>query len=192
MDHLSAMPEVPGQSPPAPASPGAVPAPRFTSWAAWFVPVALATVGLDLLSKQVLFALPHSTDFPSWISLAYNQGVAWSLFAEHPWLVVGLTVVLIPVLAWVWWSQYRRVGRWENVAFGLVLGGALGNAVDRLGMASGQLLGVRDFLHVDLGFPPFNPWPTFNLADSGICVGFAVLVLLSFRPAASPAATPQS
>ena len=37
------------------------------------------------------------------------------------------------------------------------------------------------FLHVDLGFPPFHPWPTFNIADSGICVGFAILVLLSFR-----------
>lgn len=199
MDNLSIMSEVPDQShsvpmspsvvSPAVSSPAVLPktsAPIFTSWAIWFAPAALITLGLDLLSKQVLFAMPHSTEFPSWISLAYNQGVAWSLFAEHPWLVVGLTVVLIPVLAWVWWSQYRRVGRYENVAFGLVLGGALGNAVDRLGMASGQLPGVRDFLHVDLGFPPFNPWPTFNLADSGICVGFAVLVLLSFRPAATP------
>lgn len=154
----------------------------------WFLPAAIGTLVLDLVSKQVLFAFPATFEELSWIRLAYNQGVAWSLFAEHPWLVVGLTVVLIPVLAWVWWKQYRSVGGLENTAFGLVLGGAVGNAVDRIGMAAGQLHGVRDFLHVDLGFAPFHPWPTFNLADSGICIGFALLVLLSFRPTTAPAA----
>ena len=125
MDNLSIMPEVPDQShsvpmspsvvSPAVSSPAVLPktsAPIFTSWAIWFAPAALITLGLDLLSKQVLFAMPHSTEFPSWISLAYNQGVAWSLFAEHPWLVVGLTVVLIPVLAWVWWATRSIAWEW--------------------------------------------------------------------------------
>jgi signal peptidase II len=84
----------------------------------------------------------------------------------------------------VWWRHYRQVGAIANLAFGLILGGAAGNGVDRIGMAAGALPGVRDFIHVDLGFAPFHPWPTFNVADSGICVGFALLVLLSFRPTA--------
>ena len=154
----------------------------------WFLPAALGTLVLDLVSKHMVFAYPATFKELSWIRLAYNQGVAWSLLAEHPWFVVGLTLVLIPVLAWVWWKQYRSVGGLENTAFGLVLGGAVGNAFDRIGMAAGQFHGVRDFLHVDLGFAPFHPWPTFNLADSGICIGFALLVLLSFRPTTAPAA----
>ena len=179
------MADVPEMIPPVPAS-SAVP--LFTSWMRWFLPAALGTLLLDLISKQVFFAFPSSVEQLSWIRLAYNQGVAWSLFADHSWLVVGLTVVLIPVLAFVWWKQYRTVGGMENIAFGLVLGGAAGNAVDRIGMAAGYLPGVRDFLHVDLGFAPFHPWPTFNLADSGICIGFALLVLLSFRSTTAPAA----
>ena len=152
----------------------------FTSWQRWFWSAGLLTLVADLVSKQVIFAISNES-LPTWMQHAYNPGVAWSLFADLPWLVVALTVVLIPVLTFVWWRQYRLLGAWENLAFGAILGGALGNAVDRIGMQLGLVPGVRDFIHVDLGFPPFNPWPTFNLADSGICVGFALLVLLSFR-----------
>lgn len=191
MEPISPMADAPVQMPA--SSPTATAGTTvFATWQRWFIPAAVMTLVLDLVSKQALFALAPTMSFPGWIRLAWNQGVAWSLFAEHPWLVVGLTIVLIPVLAWVWWRHYRQVGALENLAFGLVLGGAIGNAVDRIGMALGQLQGVRDFIYVDLGFAPFHPWPTFNLADSGICIGFALLVLLSFRPAAKPAASSQA
>ena len=153
----------------------------FVHWLRWFANAALVVLVLDLLTKHLFFGPLAGAALPGWIRQAYNPGVAWSLFAEHPWLVIGLTLVLIPVLATVWWRQYRTVGRWENLAFGAILGGAVGNAYDRILMHFGHLEGVRDFLHVDLGFQPFHPWPTFNIADSGICVGFAILVLLSFR-----------
>lgn len=147
-------------------------------WLPWFAASGLATLILDLVTKQVLFAFPPDTEFPAWIRLAVNPGVAWSLFAEHPSLVLGLTFLLIPVLVWVWWTSYRKEGALPNLAFGMVLGGALGNAVDRVAAFFGYIGGVRDFLHVDLGFPPFDPWPTFNIADSGICVGFALVFLM--------------
>ncbi len=156
----------------------------FAFWLRWFGFSASAVLILDLLTKYLFFGPLATAALPNWISLAYNPGVAWSLFAEHPWLVVGLTMVLIPVLAAVWWLQYRQVGRWENLAFGVILGGAIGNAYDRMMMQAGQLKGVRDFIHVDLGFWPFHPYPTFNIADSGICIGFVILVLLSFRKSA--------
>ncbi len=163
------------------APPGPVPVRSlFVSWARWFWPAAVLVLAADLASKWLIFRLPNEA-LPRWMQHAYNPGVAWSLFADLPWLVVGLTLVLIPVLAVVWWRQYRLLGRWENLAFAGILGGALGNAVDRVGMRLGVIPGVRDFIHVDLGFPPFDPWPTFNLADSSICLGFALLVLLSFR-----------
>lgn len=165
----------------APTAPLAAPA--FQRWPLWFVSAALATLIADLVSKQVLFALPHDTVFPAFIERAYNPGVAWSLFRDHPWFVVVLTGLLIPVLGWVWWKHYRLTSAWDNLAFGCILGGALGNAVDRVLTRCGELAGVRDFIFVDLGFPPFDPWPTFNLADSGICIGFAILVLRSFRSA---------
>ena len=145
----------------------------------WFGGALAAALSLDLLSKYLLFNLVSAADgLPRWLIRVYNPGVAWSLFADHPWLVVGLTLVLIPVLGVVWWKGYRNQGRGANLAFGLVLGGALGNAWDRSAMALGKMPGVRDFIHVDLGFWPLNPWPTFNIADSAICVGFALLVVL--------------
>jgi signal peptidase II len=77
-----------------------------------------------------------------------------------------------------------RAARWESLGVALVLGGALGNAIDRL------IYGyVIDFIEVYLPFLPwrmFNPWPAFNIADSAISVGVAVLIvdsLLRTRPA---------
>lgn len=116
---------------------------------------------------------------------SFNTGVAWSLFAEHPEWVVMITVVMIPLLIFAFWRWFRHGGRLEVLAFGSVLGGALGNAWDRLWsldpVASG-IFGVRDFIHVDLTPIPFlDPFPTFNVADIGISVGFIALLLVSFR-----------
>jgi signal peptidase II len=167
----------------------AAPSADFAAWARWFWPAALVVLALDQATKWWLFSLPSETRLPSWIVLAQNRGVAWSVGDRSPGLVALATSVLIPVLAWVWWSRFRRLGAWENLAFGLILGGALGNAFDR-GAAflhCFNLSGVRDFIYVDLGFWPAHPWPTFNVADSGITIGFLVLVALSFRkPRAAP------
>ena len=167
-------------SSPAAASSADVRKEPFHFWLRWFSLPALLVLITDLVSKYIMFGPLADAAMPSWIRLAYNRGVAWSLFDTLPGLVVGLTVVLIPVLFAVWWLQYRRIGPWENLAFGAILGGAVGNAYDRISMHFGRLEGVRDFIHVDLGFWPFHPYPTFNIADSGICVGFVILVLLSF------------
>jgi signal peptidase II len=57
----------------------------------------------------------------------------------------------------------------------LLLSGILGNLTDRL------LHGyVVDFLFFDFGFPPFNPWPAFNVADSCICIAVGCLMLATF------------
>lgn len=155
-------------------------------WWVWFWPALAATLVGDLASKSYVFSLPRYGN-PPWIRHDYNTGIAWSMLRDHPGFVAALTFVLIPVLAAIWWRGYRRLGRCENLAFGLILGGALGNAWDRAWAVAGHWPGVRDFIMVDLGFPPFDPWPIFNLADSGITIGFLLLLAVAFRPAAKPA-----
>ncbi len=151
------------------------------AWPLWFLPAALATLVLDQATKWWLFALPADAPLPGWIERAVNPGVAWSIGRDAPAMVALITVVLIPVLCWVWWRYFRTAGAWENLAFGAILGGAFGNGIDRALARFGTIGGVRDFIHVDLGVAPFHPWPTFNIADAGITCGFVILVILNFR-----------
>lgn len=161
-------------------------------WTIWFWPALLATLILDLVSKSAVFNL-RADSLPGWIERHYNTGVAWSLFANHPGFVAALTAALIPLLAWVWWSGYRKLGRMENLAFGLILGGALGNGYDRALALFKHWPGVRDFIHVDLHPVGIDYiWPTFNLADSGITVGFVLLLIRAFAPVPKPKPAPSA
>jgi signal peptidase II len=169
-------------------APAGAPEPQAAppAWAAWFTPPLLVVLAADQATKHWVFAQPASS-LPWWIDPSTNQGVAWGKFHAWPTAVLILTLVLIPVLGFIHWRWFRHAGRCENLAFGLILGGALGNAWDRVLTAAGAhgYQGVRDFVRVDL--KPIGidyVWPTFNVADAGISIGFAVLVLLAaLRPA---------
>lgn len=100
-----------------------------------------------------------------------NRGAAFGLFADFssPWvlgfLIAFSAAVLVLLGTWLW----RGPGsRWAGWGLALILGGALGNLFDRL--RTGQ---VVDFLDFHLGA---YHWPAFNLADSAIVVGVAVLM----------------
>lgn len=124
---------------------------------------------------------------PGWFDfyLQHNTGGAFSLMGSYPWLI---TIVAVAAMGWiVWWSrQVPREVVSARLAFGLVLGGAAGNILDRLRFGY-----VVDFLHFYRGD---WYWPTFNIADCAIVVGTAVLVVLSLftkkleRPAHGPPA----
>jgi signal peptidase II len=93
----------------------------------------------------------------------------------------------------VWWKQFRPLGPWENLAFGAVMGGAIGNAIDRVLSQFGMVGGVRDFIYVDLNMIGIDYiWPTFNVADAGICCGVILLVALSFFKRSESVSTPDS
>lgn len=105
-------------------------------------------------------------------NLAYNRGMAFSrgdgLGPIVPVLAIGVVAVLLIAVG-------RSSSRWFVAAVGLVIGGALGNVIDRLFRGDGWLRGaVVDF--VDLQF-----WPIFNVADMAIVVGGAILVLTTLR-----------
>ena len=93
--------------------------------------------------------------------------------AVPPWLL-GAFAGLVAVGLTVWLA--RVSGRWLALGIGLVIGGAVGNIIDRL-----RLGAVADFLDFHLGV---HHWPAFNVADAAISVGLAVLVIdsLLIRP----------
>lgn len=92
-----------------------------------------------------------------------NKGIAFGVFAGRPWLVFGLMSVALAVLVWFYVRHRQRPGLW--LATGLLLGGAIGNAIDRIALGY-----VRDFIEL----PHF---PSFNVADMAITFGVVVLVL---------------
>lgn len=102
--------------------------------------------------------------------LGWNRGVSFGLFSgDSPilvWVLVALALAIVAVL--VAWLR-RAEGWWMVAAIGIVIGGALGNVVDRLRFGA-----VADFLDFHLGG---YHWPVFNVADTGITVGAAVLVI---------------
>jgi signal peptidase II len=167
------------------------PTPGAPPWQRWFWPCLLAVLLLDQATKSWLFSLPVErpftasspgpiAGFPGWVDRSFNPGVAWGVGGSRPGAVALLTAGLVPLLTWIWWRHFRQLGRWENLAFGAILGGALGNGIDRAMAQFGALRGVRDFIMVDLH--PLGiayVWPTFNIADAGISTGFAVLALLA-------------
>jgi len=109
------------------------------------------------------------------LTLAYNPGAAFSLLADQPgwqrWFFSALALAVSGYIVW-WLRTLTTAERLQGLALGLVLGGALGNLVDRLRIGM-----VVDF--VDLHYAGFH-WPAFNVADAGITVGVALLLLTVF------------
>ena len=133
-----------------------------------------AVVPLDQVSKWLIVesvmhgraAALEVTGFFNLV-LVYNTGVSFGLGAGSVvWVLVAVSLAIVAGLL-VWLRRQDR--RWPSWAIGLVVGGALGNVIDRL-----HAPGVVDFLD----FHAFGwHWPAFNLADSAITVGVALLLV---------------
>jgi signal peptidase II len=119
------------------------------------------------------------------LRLGFNTGVTFGMFrdsaAEAVWLLVAIKLAIVGLLGWWLWRTRLRT---EAVGLGLVIGGALGNVVDRVRQGA-----VTDF--VDAHYGGWH-WPTFNLADVAIVCGVGLLLLASLRtPAAPPSRIPK-
>lgn len=146
--------------------------------------LAALVILLDQLSKLAVlqwlpFGYPGQSLMP-YINLVhvYNKGAAFSFLADQPgWQRWFFTLFALGVCGalLVWLRKLPAAARWSPVAYSLIIGGALGNLIDRL--AYGHVVDFIDF-HV-------GQWhyPAFNLADSAICVGAVMIVLegLLFR-----------
>lgn len=138
--------------------------------------VALVLLGFDQLTKWVALEVLDLPARPIAVTpffnlvMVWNRGVSFgmldSLGTVAPWLLSGLAVaVVIGLLFWLRRSEHALVA----TGLGLVIGGALGNVIDRLRYGA-----VVDFL--DFHVAGWH-WPAFNLADAGICVGAGLIVV---------------
>ena len=152
----------------------------FFGWVA----LAAGIAGLDQLSKAWVLAtfdgvVPLAPALN--LVLVHNPGAAFGLFADaggwQRWFFV-LVGVAVAAFIVVWLRRAADGERWRCASLSLVLGGAAGNLWDRVARGA-----VVDF--VDLHYGRYH-WPAFNVADSAITVGVAILILVSFRSAVAP------
>jgi signal peptidase II len=156
--------------------------------------VSLAVIVLDQWTKWLVEVhLPHHSSqpvIPGFFNLTHvrNTGVAFGLFASDGggsgnWLLTLLGLgALVAVGLYFWYTPSRD--RVLLAALALVVGGAIGNLIDRV--SSGA---VTDFLDVFVGL---HHWPSFNVADSAISVGIVLMAIDSFRPRPVPAGREES
>ena len=121
------------------------------------------------------------------ITKAYNTGAAFSFLSEAGgWQRWFFTVVssVVSIVLFVWLRRMPRTDRWLGIGIALILGGALGNLIDRVIYGH-----VVDFVQVYWGEWYF---PSFNVADAAITCGAAILIVLTLfeKPEESAAAPP--
>jgi signal peptidase II len=152
--------------------------------------LAAAIVAADQLTKAVALAnlVPgHPDVLTGWLNLTLvmNPGLAFGLLGSVPpawrWVVAALSVAALLVLARVALRVLPTGGPAGVVAVGLIFGGAVGNLVDRARFGA-----VVDFVDVHWGR---WHWPAFNVADSAISVGVALLALRQLTEKSSSAST---
>src|SRR5690554_1459790 len=154
---------------------------RLASWLALSALVVVVDQATKWLVLQTLAdrAPIQVTDFFRLV-LVYNPGAAFSFLADQPgwqrWFFVGLAVV---ICGWLLALLHRH--RDETalpLAFSLIIGGAIGNVIDRIAYGA-----VVDFLYFHVGQ---YGWPAFNAADSAITVGVVLMLWTQFRPQRGP------
>lgn len=145
-----------------------------------FLWISLVTIIIDLWSKYIVvqnFAFGESIQILPIFNLTYarNYGAAFSFLAEHSgwqkYFFLGLAIVISIALIVALWKN-QAVKKLENSAYALIIGGAIGNAIDRA--YNGY---VVDFLHF---YWDIYHYPVFNIADIAICVGAGLLILEAF------------
>jgi signal peptidase II len=151
------------------------------------VVVILATLGcaIDLLTKHWVFdwlgTPPDHRVHWIWenyvgLETSINTGALWGLGAGHTSILAGISILAtIGIMIWIA-TGGAVADRIITLAVGLILGGVWGNLYDRLGLWG--VLGVRDWILLKYGS---FVWPNFNVADSLLVCGSALLVLHAFR-----------
>lgn len=143
--------------------------------------LSLLVIVLDQITKEHFLAtippfarVPVIDGFFDW-TLTFNEGVAFSLFGDggdlQRFLLSGFAV-LVSLAFIVWMGRLPKTDRLSAVSLGLIVGGALGNVIDRI--IHGHVI---DFI---LLYWRTWHWPAFNLADSAIVVGAILMVVAGF------------
>ena len=126
--------------------------------------------GLNLIERGEIDVLPPVLVF----RMAWNRGINFGLFSgDSDWSRWVLIAIALAISAWVWtWVRRDSPGRWAQISAGLLIGGAIGNVIDRIAYGA-----VADFLNMSCcGIE--NPY-AFNVADIAIFVGALGLVIFT-------------
>lgn len=150
----------------------------------------LATILITLLLDQwskwyLLFVVGMTnrppievTDFFSLV-MVWNKGISFGILNHPeraaPLLLVAVAVIISAILLRL---ALKTTLRWERIGYALVIGGALGNVVDRLRFGA-----VADFFYFHVGE---WGWPAFNIADAAICIGVGILLIMLLRQPSRP------
>jgi len=177
-ENLARSAEIPENDAPPPADAAVAAADGRVRRIRVLLAVAVIVYALDLGSKTLVVARMHYGQpirlLGPVLQLVYtrNSGAAFSIGETYTIIFTAIAVGVIAVILRLARSLFSLP--WA-IALGLLLGGALGNLTDRITRDPGVLRGwVVDFIQLP-------HWPIFNLADSAICIGGALMVLLAFR-----------
>lgn len=147
----------------------------------WPFAVAFLALAVDQVTKR--WAVARLLDppdvirvIPGWFHFQYakNTGAAFSLLRDQPRFLTVFSVVVFGLMVVFRDHLFERT-RLEQWAFGLIMGGVMGNVMDRMSLGY-----VVDFIHWHWAEKGWH-WPIFNIADSVICVGVGLYVLSGFR-----------
>ena len=105
-------------------------------------------------------------------STVFNPGAVWGSFGHKTSFLLLVSFVAVVFILCIFASSTKKAW-WVHLSCGMILAGAFGNIYDRI-FNDGYVI---DFIEVNLHFWPANPWPTFNIADSLLCVGVPILVI---------------
>lgn len=142
--------------------------------------LALAVIILDQLSKLWVFDhfVPgESVTVAPFLNLVlvFNPGAAFSFLADHAgWQRWFFSLIALSISGWIIWQlRSAKPATCLSIALALIMGGALGNLIDRLWLGM-----VIDFVDVHaFGWH----WPAFNIADSAVCIGAVLYVLCQHK-----------
>ena len=140
------------------------------------VPVLILDWGTKWLVQnhitQVTEVIPV---IPGFFNLRHdrNTGAAFGVLAGHRFLLILVTIVALGFI-FTYYLRFRE-SRWMQVSLGFLLGGAIGNFIDRLYLGE-----VIDFLQFGIASEGLF-WPTFNVADISVCIGAGMLIVYLFR-----------
>jgi signal peptidase II len=136
----------------------------FDQLVKWFM---LAVV--DIAARQEMTVTPFFK-----LVMVWNYGISFGMLAHPgtyvPWFLKGVALMIAGVVAYL---AIRSHSALERVAYGLIIGGALGNVIDRVRFGA-----VADFFSFHIGE---YAWPAFNIADAAIFCGVMLLIWLGLR-----------
>jgi signal peptidase II len=141
--------------------------------------LAAVVVVLDQASKAWIRAnVQHGEEIVLWpgvvhLSHVLNHGAAWGVLSGQRWLLVVIAVLVMAAVLSVARGLVER-SVWSVWALGLIVGGAIGNLIDRVLAGA-----VTDMIDMDTSWQWLQNFPVFNLADSALTAGVTVLLLNS-------------